>query len=208
MTQTPPPKPLRGFEDIRLTWHYAYKKYGARIMPGEYYVTRNDELIATTLGSCVSACIRDPDTKIGGMNHFMLPFKGQGDAAMDASASSRYGNFAMEHMINDILKNGGRRENLEVKVFGGGNVLPSMTAVGTKNVNFVRDYLVTEGFEISAEDLGGPYPRKVVYFPESGRVLMQRVAMSRRDEEEITRREIEYRNSLESKPVGGEIDLF
>ena len=111
-------------------------------------------------------------------------------------------------MINDILKNGGRRENLEVKVFGGGNVLPSMTAVGTKNVNFVRDYLVTEGFEISAEDLGGPYPRKVVYFPESGRVLMQRVAMSRRDEEEITRREIEYRNSLESKPVGGEIDLF
>ncbi len=208
MTRSPPPTPLRGFEDIRRTWHYAYQKYGARIMPGEYYVTRNDELIATTLGSCVSACIRDPNTKIGGMNHFMLPFKDQGDITFDASASSRYGNFAMEHMINDILKNGGRRENLEVKVFGGGNVLPSMTAVGTKNVNFVRDYLVTEGFEISAEDLGGPYPRKVVYFPESGRVLMQRVAMSRRDEEEITRREIEYRNSLESKPIAGDIDLF
>ena len=79
MTRSPPPKPLRGFEDIRRTWHYAYQKYGARIMPGEYYVTRNDELIATTLGSCVSACIRDPNTKIGGMNHFMLPFKDQGD---------------------------------------------------------------------------------------------------------------------------------
>lgn len=208
MSQPPPPKPLRGFEDIRRTWHYAYKKYGARIMPGEYYVTKNEELIATTLGSCISACIRDPQANVGGMNHFMLPFKAQGDGPVDHAASSRYGNFAMEHMINDILKNGGRREHLEVKVFGGGNVLPSMTAVGTKNVNFVRDYLATEGFTISAEDLGGPYPRKIVYFPDTGRVLMQRVAMSRKDEEEITRREIEYRNTLESHPIDGGIDLF
>jgi chemotaxis protein CheD len=176
-------------------------------MPGEYYVTGSDELIATTLGSCVSACIRDPEAKIGGMNHFMLPFR-DGDKNVGGGASYRYGNFAMEHMINDILKNGGRRERLEVKVFGGGNVLPSMTAVGTKNERFVLEYLETEGFTVTSQDLGGPYPRKVIYFPQTGKVLMQRVAMTRRDEEEITRREIEYRNSLDTKPVEGDIDLF
>lgn len=207
MTKPGMPRALRGFESIRRTWHHAHQKYGARIMPGEYYVTNADELIATTLGSCVSACIRDPEAGVGGMNHFMLPFK-DGMSPVDASASSRYGNFAMEHMINDILKNGGRRERLEVKVFGGGNVLPSMTAVGTKNADFVREYLRTEGFNITGEDLGGPYPRKVIYFPMSGKVLMQRVSMTRRDEEEITRRELAYRSSLEEKPVGGEIDLF
>lgn len=207
MTHPGLPKALRGFESIRRTWHHAYQKYGARIMPGEYYVTAADELIATTLGSCVSACIRDPDVGVGGMNHFMLPFRGDAGAA-DPGASFRYGNFAMEHMINDILKNGGRRERLEVKVFGGGNVLPSMTAVGTKNADFVREYLATEGFKIVSQDLGGPYPRKVVYFPQTGKVLMQRVSMTRRDEEEITRRELEYRNTLETKPVAGDIDLF
>lgn len=206
MTRPDMPRALRGFESIRRTWHHAHQRYGARIMPGEYYVTGSDELIATTLGSCVSACIRDPDVGIGGMNHFMLPFK-EGEL-VDKGASSRYGNFAMEHMINDILKNGGKRERLEVKVFGGGNVLPSMTAVGTKNADFVREYLRTEGFKIVSEDLCGPYPRKVIYFPATGKVLMQRVAMTRRDEEEITRRELAYRNTLEAKPVGGEIDLF
>lgn len=207
MTKPELPKALRGFESIRRTWHHAYQKYGARIMPGEYYVTSSDELIATTLGSCVSACIRDPVAGVGGMNHFMLPFK-DGDKMAGGGASYRYGNFAMEHMINDILKNGGRRERLEVKVFGGGNVLPSMTAVGTKNADFVREYLETEGFNIASKDLGGPYPRKVVYFPQTGKVLMQRVSMSRRDEEEMTRRELEYRNTLDTKPVEGDIDLF
>ncbi len=206
MTRGEPPKALRGFESIRRTWHHAYQKFGARIMPGEYYVTSNDELIATTLGSCISACIRDPELGLGGMNHFMLPFK-DGDS-IAGGASYRYGNFAMEHMINDILKNGGRRERLEVKVFGGGNVLPSMTAVGTKNAKFVTEYLQTEGFKITSQDLGGAYPRKVIYFPNTGKVLMQRVAMTRRDEEEITKREIEYRNSLDTKPIEGDIDLF
>ena len=201
------PKALRGFEGMRRTWHHAHQRHGARIMPGEYYVTANDELIATTLGSCISACIRDPKVGVGGMNHFMLPFKSDGpDPA--ANAAYRYGNFAMEHMINDILKNGGRKERLEVKVFGGGNVLPSMTAVGTKNADFVREYLRDEGYKIDSEDLGGPYPRKVIYFPLTGKVLMQRVSMSRRDEDAITKRELEYRSSLETKPIEGEIDLF
>lgn len=201
------PPALPGYESMRRVWHHAHQRYGARIMPGEYYVTRHDELIATTLGSCVSACIRDPATGIGGMNHFMLPLDDRENlSAYDMSA--RYGNFAMEHMINDILKNGGRRERLEVKVFGGGNVLPTMTEIGTKNIVFVREYLATEGFRITAEDLGGDSPRKVIYFPATGKVLMQRVKLSRRDEQEITRKELEYQRSLESKPISGDIDLF
>ena len=207
MTQREAPKALPGYESFRRVWHHAHQCFGARIMPGEYYVTRHDELIATTLGSCVSACIRDPSTGIGGMNHFMLPIDERSDAS-SYDVSARYGNFAMEHMINDILKNGGRRERLEVKVFGGGNVLPSMTAIGTKNINFVREYLHTEGFKIAAEDLGGNNPRKVIYFPASGRVMMQRVSLSRHDEQEITRREAEYQQSLKSKPIAGDIDLF
>lgn len=206
MTAHELPKALRGFESIRRTWHHAHALHGARIMPGEYYVTNNEELIATTLGSCISACIRDPESRIGGMNHFMLPFKSQGETPVDAA--HRYGNFAMEHMINDILKHGGRKERLEVKVFGGGNVLPSMTEIGTMNCSFVREYLEMEGFNIVSEDMGGPYPRKVIYFPITGKVLMQRVALSRRDEEEITRQELEYRDSLETKPIEGDIDLF
>jgi chemotaxis protein CheD len=201
------PPALPGYESIRRVWHHAYQCFGARIMPGEYYVTRHNELIATTLGSCVSACIRDPQAGVGGMNHFMLPAdERQNLSAYDMSA--RYGNFAMEHMINDILKNGGRRERLEVKVFGGGNVLPSMTAIGTNNIHFVRDYLATEGFDIVAEDLGGTSPRKVIYFPATGKVMMQRVSLSRRDEQEITQREVAYQKSLEKKPIAGEIDLF
>jgi len=207
MTRAEAPKALRGFESIRRTWHHAYQCYGARIMPGEYYVTTNDELIATTLGSCVSACVCDREAGIGGMNHFMLPFKGEGTVS-SADASSRYGNFAMEHMINDILKNGGRRDRLEVKVFGGGNVMPSMIQVGSKNVKFVREYLETEGFNIVSEDLGGVYPRKVIYFPLTGKVLMQRVSLSDRDEQEITQREMEYRKSLDTETIEGDIDLF
>ncbi|MEE4202077.1 MAG: chemoreceptor glutamine deamidase CheD [Halieaceae bacterium] len=198
---------LPGYESMRRVWHHAHQCYGARIMPGEYYVTKHDELIATTLGSCVSACIRDPSTGIGGMNHFMLPADDRQDLSV-YDMSARYGNFAMEHMINDILKHGGRRERLEVKVFGGGNVLPTMTEIGTKNIHFVREYLSTEGFRISAEDLGGDSPRKVIYFPATGKVLMQRVKLSRRDEQEITRKEMEYQRSLESKPIAGDIDLF
>lgn len=201
------PEALPGYESIRRIWHHAHQRFGARIMPGEYYVTRHDELIATTLGSCISACIRDPAVGIGGMNHFMLPADERA-AASSYDMSARYGNFAMEHMINDILKNGGRRERLEVKVFGGGNVLPSMTAIGSKNIAFVRDYLHTEGFRITSEDMGGPHPRKVIYFPASGRVMMQRVSLSRRDEQEITRREVEYQKSIAAKPVEGDIDLF
>jgi len=201
------PPVLDGFSDIKHYWDRKHHIHAVRILPGEYYVSRGDELIATVLGSCVSACIRDIDIGIGGMNHFMLP---EGRACTDGAAclsnSTRYGGYAMEHLINTILANGGRRERLEIKLFGGGRVLQIMTDVGSRNIHFVRDYLRMETLPVTTEDLGGTHPRKVLYFPASGRVLLRKLPIIRDDK--VTRRELEYQRSLDKTTVAGEIDLF
>ncbi len=203
-----PPPVLSGFSGINRYWDKYHKVYAAKILPGEYYVTMHGEMIVTVLGSCISACIRDSVFGIGGMNHFMLPVGEEGGSASNTwnSAATRYGNFAMEALINDILKNGGRRENLEVKVFGGGMILEHMTDIGKKNISFVRDFIKTEGFNLLAEDLGDIYPRKVHYFPQSGKILMKKLRSLHNNT--IADRETSYLDSLESKPVEGEIDLF
>ena len=205
-----PPRRLPGFESIKHSWDPTHHMYAARILPGEYYVSCTEEVIVTVLGSCVSACIRDRKIGIGGMNHFMLP-DDNGSIERDGaclSTATRYGSFAMEHMINDILANGGRRENLEVKLFGGGRVMESMTDIGARNISFVRKYLGDEGFAVKSEDLGGLHPRKVLYFPRSGRVLVRKMPIQRRSCDEIVRQESRYRESLRQSPVSGEIDLF
>jgi len=202
------PAILPGFETIKSYWDAQHKKHSARILPGEYYVSRNDEIISTVLGSCVSACIRDPKIGIGGMNHFMLPEGAAADPHSNdvTNTSARYGSYAMEHMINDILANGGRRERLEIKLFGGGKVLQSMTNVGDKNIHFVREYLRMETLPVSGEDLGGLHPRKVLYFPFSGRVMVKKLPIAK--SEEVSQIELNYQHSIQQKPVAGEIDLF
>ena len=104
-----------------------------KILPGEYYVTTQGEAVVTVLGSCVSACIRDRRSGIGGMNHFMLPESFPGEVATANGRGERYGNIAMEQLVNSVLKAGGDRRELEVKVFGGGRVLAQMTDVGKRN---------------------------------------------------------------------------
>ena len=179
----------------------------AKILPGEYYYTGKDMLIVTVLGSCVSACIRDRITGLGGMNHFMLP-DGGGDVNNPVSASMRYGTYAMEVLINDLLKAGARRENLEAKVFGGGAVLRGFTAinVGERNADFVMKFLKTEGIRVLAEDLNDIYPRKVYFFPRTGKVLVKKLMQTHNDT--LARRELDYASRLKVQPVGGEIDLF
>ena len=179
----------------------------AKILPGEYYYTPKDMLIVTVLGSCVSACIRDRVTGLGGMNHFMLP-DGGGDASNPVSASMRYGTYAMEVLINDLLKAGARRENMEAKVFGGGAVLRGFTAinVGERNAAFVMNYLKTEKMRVVAEDLNDIYPRKVYFFPRSGKVLVKKLMSAHNDT--LAQREQAYASRLKVQPVGGEIDLF
>ncbi|HEU4777337.1 MAG TPA: chemoreceptor glutamine deamidase CheD [Telluria sp.] len=178
----------------------------AKILPGEYYYTNKDMLIVTVLGSCVSACIRDRTTGLGGMNHFMLP-DGGGDGS-PVSASARYGTYAMEVLINDLLKAGARRENLEAKVFGGGAVLKGFTAinVGERNAAFVLNFLKVERIRVLAEDLNDIHPRKVYFFPRTGKVLVKKLMQTHNDT--LARREIEYASRLKVAPVAGEIDLF
>lgn len=199
---------LPGFENIRRGWHASFETVAARLLPGEYFVTMRDEAIYTTLGSCISACIRDRVIGIGGMNHFMLPLASGTESlrAADITASARYGNYAMEHLINGILKNGGNRKNLEVKIFGGGRMMANMTDVGMRNIIFARDYLQTEGLQIVSQDVGDIYPRMVVYFPKSGKVKVKRLRSLHNNM--IAEQEKEYLSTIESKPVAGDIELF
>jgi chemotaxis protein CheD len=177
----------------------------AKILPGEYYYTNRQMLIVTVLGSCVAACIRDRVTGLGGMNHFMLP---DGGDSGPVSASMRYGTFAMEVLINDLLKAGARRESLEAKVFGGGAVLRGFTAmnVGERNAAFVTQFLKTEKIPLVAEDLNDIYPRKVYFFPHTGKVLVKKLMQTHNDT--LARRELDYASRLKVTPVAGEIDLF
>lgn len=177
----------------------------AKILPGEYYYTDRDMLIVTVLGSCVSACIRDRITGLGGMNHFMLP---DGGDTGPVSASMRYGTYAMEVLINDLLKAGARRDSLEAKVFGGGAVLRGFTAmnVGERNAAFVTSFLKTERIPVMAEDLNDVYPRKVYFFPRSGKVLVKKLMQTHNDT--LARRELDYASKLKVTPVAGDVDLF
>ncbi|MHB1246878.1 MAG: chemoreceptor glutamine deamidase CheD [Sulfuriferula sp.] len=179
----------------------------AKILPGEYYYTGKEMLIVTVLGSCVAACIRDRVSGIGGMNHFMLPDSGN-EANSPLSASMRYGAYAMEVLINQLLKAGARRENMEAKVFGGGNVLRGFTTinVGERNAQFVRAYLRTENMRIVAEDLNDIHPRKVYFFPRTGKVLVKK--LKQLNNYTLVKREQEYASQLKTSPVSGDIDLF
>lgn len=190
--------------------HYYDRQFGsdaAKLLPGEYYVTGCDMVLVTVLGSCVAACIRDPRSGVGGMNHFMLPDSGA-ERGTPASESARYGAFAMEVLVNELLKLGARRDHLEAKVFGGGAVMSGLTQanVGERNASFVIEYLQTEGIRLAARDLLDVYPRKVYFFPRTGRVAVRKLKRVQNDV--ILQRETEYRSRLGQVPVGGDVELF
>lgn len=204
------PTTLTGFETINRYWDDKHNIYAAKLLPGEFYVSMTGELITTVLGSCISACIRDKKTGVGGMNHFMLPTdtSQRSNTWNDTPVNmqTRYGNIAMERLINVILASGGKKANLEIKLFGGGKVLQINTDIGGKNIEFVRQYLLTEGLRIAAEDVGGIHPRKVMYFPKTGRVRVKKLIILHNDT--LKKREQNYIKSLSTSPVEGKIDLF
>lgn len=176
-----------------------------KIFSGDWYVsTSKDEMVSTILGSCVSACIRDPHIGVGGMNHFLLP----GDKTMDNkhSDAARYGMFAMERLINGIMKAGGNKERLEVKVFGGGNVTRNSARIGSRNAEFIRDFLRKEGLRKVSEDLEGEHPRRVHYYPSTGKVMMR--LLLRKDDLVVAQEEYFYERGIMNKPIAGDIELF
>ena len=208
-----PPAPtavVPGFEHVQRTWDRDLQRWNAKILPGEYFVTCTDDAINTVLGSCISACIRDPETRVGGMNHFMLPedtSNGQ-SCWLDSGTglATRYGSFAMESLINDLMKLGARRDRLEIKLFGGGKILSSMTDVGARNIEFVRGWLGLESLKVTAQDVGGVHPRRVIYLPASGVVRLKRLRPL--DGQAIADREQRYLANLNHKPDGNDVELF
>ena len=174
---------------------------------GDCHVSRDEVTFSTVLGSCVSACIRDKVANVGGMNHFLLAEQ-SGSARDRYGASARYGAFAMEQLINKVLTQGsGNKANLEIKVFGGGNINASLNDVGAKNIEFVREFMAAEGYRIAGEDLGGTYARRVLYKPASGRVFVKR--LDSMAGQRVVREELELAGrQIVAPPPADDIELF
>jgi chemotaxis protein CheD len=177
----------------------------AKIGPGEVYATQRDMVIVTVLGSCVSACLRDPQTNVGGMNHFMLPYQAA-DSQGPLSESARYGAYAMELLVNHLLSLGANRDRIQAKVFGAGRIVPGMSDVGARNADFALEYLQRERIPVVAKDLGREEASKVYFFPRSGRVLVKRLKQLPNDT--VMRRERLYAEKLHSLVKGKPADLF
>lgn len=199
---------MDGFETINRYYDKMQGLVTAKILPGEYYVTRNQEMITTVLGSCISVCVYEPTLGMGGMNHFMLPSSNSLNDSEDLlSDSFRYGDVAMERMINDLLRNGADKRRLKFKAFGGGQIIRQMTSVGDRNIRFLRKFMVLEGYKLDAQDLGGIHPRKVNFFPLEGRVMVKKLQHMHNDT--IAARENQYKTELDKpEDISGDIDLF
>ncbi len=198
----------RNQPEIKRYFDSKYKHMVVKLLPGDHYVSGEpSEMLVTVLGSCVAACIRDPETGIGGMNHFMLP-AGDANSWSALNAAMRYGNHAMEVLINEMMRLGCPRERMEVKVFGGANVIGAGGDVGHRNAKFVEEYLANEGFTPAAVDLRGSYGRRIHYFPATGKV--KRLLLRRAADRKVFSSESKYQQNMKpsEESSGGDIELF
>jgi chemotaxis protein CheD len=184
-----------------------FNRHSVKVLPGEFFVAGNDIVLTTVLGSCVAACIWDRSAGIGGMNHFMLPDGGTAGGSSDAGGlSGRYGVFAMEQLINEIIKRGGRKDSFEAKVFGGGHVMKTFTtSVGTRNAEFVLEFLKAEGVRVASQDLLDVHPRRVAFFPNTGRALCKKLAQA---DATLVAAEQQYRSRITTADTSGDVELF
>lgn len=172
-----------------------FDRMAVKLLPSEYYVTAADTVMTTVLGSCVAACLVDREAGVAGMNHFMLPEDDEPGTRGHAE-SMRYGTYAMEVLIRELLRAGARRDRLKAKVFGGAAVLANMTTlnIGDRNADFVLRYLENERIAIAAQDLRGPHARRVCLLPHSGKAVVRKlraqvdVQSVQREEGELLRR--------------------
>jgi chemotaxis protein CheD len=181
--------------------HFHYDT--VKVLPGEYFVSGDDLVIMTVLGSCIAACLWDGRARVGGMNHFMLP---DGDSI---DGGGRYGSYAMELLINEMLKKGARRESMQAKVFGGAQVMAGFTTlnVGERNTKFVFEYLATERIPVVSQDVLDIHPRKVCFFPASGKALVKRLAHTHPETLVVEERKGNAATVVKATS-GGSVDLF
>ena len=199
-------EPRRIENGLVRTFDNRFGIWSVRVLPGQTYTTAENEMIVTILGSCVAACIRNPFTGFGGLNHFMLPESDSGDWN-GVSAAMRYGNYAMEALINAVLKSGCPRNSLEIKLFGGSNLSQSGGQnVGQNNADFAMRYLRMEGLPIAATDFGGPVGRRIHYFPSTG--MVKRLLMKPTSDIRLVEEERRYVTTLATVPVEGDVELF
>ena len=191
---------IRRMTDTRFPYEVAV------ILPGEYFVSREPKVVYTVLGSCISVCLRDPLAGVGGMNHFMLAAPSSDNALDRWVDTGRYGSFAMEMLMNEIFKRGGRKDRLEAKVFGGGKIYDGTIDIGAKNAAWALDFLEQEGISPLKADVGDLCPRKVYYFTDSGKVLLKK--LDRVVANAIAQEEGQYREKLQRAPVQSEVTLF
>lgn len=197
-------RPRRPGEASFFYYDHHFQYNAVKVLPGEYFVTGENMVICTVLGSCIAACLWDRNLNIGGMNHFMLP---EGDSN---DVSGRYGSYAMEVLINEMIKLGARRESMQAKIFGGGQVMANFTTmnVGERNTDFVTQYLHTERIPIVSEDVLDIYPRKVVYFPMTGKAMVKRLAHAHPEALVEQERARGSAAQLAKTNAGGSVDLF
>jgi chemotaxis protein CheD len=182
------------------------KKTLIMLMAGEYYATSNGEVLYTVVGSCITTCLYDKEKKVAGMNHFLLPGMVRSEEILSCELG-RYGMFAMELLIGELIKLGARREGLQAKLFGGGKVLRFRYDDGDvtgSNIRFARRFLELEGIPIVKDNLGGRSGRKILFFSDSNRVFLKRFDMKKeaqffRDEESYKARVFQRRP--EKSPV-------
>lgn len=214
MAKAPAPKPIS--HERRSTQRFEigsgryfdpqFQRVAQRVNPGDYHVDRGQNvMLVTTLGSCVAACVRDPISGVGGMNHFMLP-ESQSGQWSGASETMRYGNYAMEILINEILKTGALRRNLEIKLFGGAQIGSLGSSVGETNAHFALNYLADEGFRAKTIDLGGALPRRVYFIPETGQV--KRRLLRRKEDLSVFKNETKMSPTSKQMETSSSIELF
>lgn len=178
-----------------MTWNPERATGTKNVIQGEYQISADPATyLSTVLGSCVSVCLHDPNSGIGGMNHFLLPFGPNG--ASDKPV--RYGIYAMEVLINEILKLGGRKKSLTAKLFGAAHISTSLRDIGSSNVRFARDFLGTEGIPCVAESVGGSFARRVIFHPATGHARVRQVPNT------------EFNEALRpvAQPAGDNVTLF
>jgi len=193
---------LPGFESIKSFWSPKWERHTVKIKPGEFYLSNEDMIISTVLGSCISVCIYDPVRCFGGMNHFMLPDT-HTDEALDRPL--RYGFFAMEQLVNELMKNECRRESMEVKVTGGAR-MNGNSLIGSQNIDFIKNYVEQEGLNLVAMDVGGDQARRVVFFPSQGRMLVNK--LSHREDLHLIDEENVYRVKVDLSLDDTSVELF